>query len=187
MEKRERVRQLIPPIDQIKNDTLRDGVLGVWVRTWDESQWADISDCPFSAEIPGCDLIQHTNFVINTATAMASLVKSLWGYPIDTDILLAAAALHDVCKLAEIAPEKGKPGKKSLIGESLVHGAYGAHLALDAGIPLEVVHIISCHTPQVSKVPNSLEGVLICYADYAAADIFQLRNKRPLLLGKVSV
>ena len=185
MDKRERIRQLLPLIDQIKDEKLRNGVLEVWVKAWEESEWEDVADCPFHVEIQEASLIQHTNFVMTIAMAMASLARDTWHIPVDMDLLLAGAVLHDVCKVLEFAPQEGKPGKQSAIGENLVHGAYGVHLALNAGLPLRVAHLINTHTPQVSKLPKVIEGIFICYADYAAADILLLGKGMPLVLDMI--
>ncbi|MFC1966455.1 HDIG domain-containing metalloprotein [Chloroflexota bacterium] len=185
MEKRERIRQLMPIVDQIKDDKLRNGVLDTWVRAWNESEWEDVADCIFSLEleVQECSLMQHTNFVATVALAMGCCGRDTWHIPVDTDLLLAGALLHDVCKVVEDAPQEGsKLGKKSAIGENLQHGMYGVHLALDAKMPLEVVHIISSHTPRVTQIPKSIEGVYVCYADYAAADSLHLVKGTPLML-----
>lgn len=185
MEKRERIRQLMPLIDQIQGEKLRNGVIETWVRAWEESEWEDMADCPFHPEIENCSLIQHTNFVATIALNMASSAKDIWHISVNTDLLLAGAVLHDVSKVLEYAPQEGKPGKKSAIGENLVHGAYGVHLALNAGLPLEVAHLIGTHTPQVSQVPKVIEGILLCYADSAAADIFFARSGMTLTLDLI--
>ncbi len=140
MGKRERIRQLMPLVDQIKDEELRNGVVEIWVEVWEKSDWQDLADCPFvpTLETQECSLIQHTNFVTAVAIAMASYAQEIWHIPIDTDLLLAGALLHDVSKVVEYAPEKGKPGKQSEIGKNLLHGAYAVHLALNAGLPLSV-------------------------------------------------
>lgn len=186
MEKKERVRQLIPLVDQIKDEKLRNGVVEIWVKVWEESEWEDLADCPFSLalDVQDCNLIQHTNFVTTIALAMGSCARDIWHIPVDTDLLLAGALLHDVSKAVEDAPEEGKPGKQSEIGENLLHGAYGVHLALNAGLSLKVAHLISSHTPRVSQLPNVVEGIFICYADFAAADTVLLRKGMPLLLKR---
>jgi len=186
MEKRERIRQLMPLVEQIKDKKLRNGVVKIWVKAWEESEWEDVADCPFNLalEIRDCTLIQHTNFVATVAMAMASYAQDIWHIPVDTDLLLAGALLHDVSKVVEDAPEKGKPGKQSPIGASLLHGAYGVHLALNAGLPLRVAHLISSHTPRVSQLPELIEGIFICYADYAATDAVLLRKGMPLMLKR---
>ncbi|MBI4334598.1 MAG: HDIG domain-containing protein [Chloroflexi bacterium] len=180
MDKLQRLKQLIPSITGIKNAKLRKGVLAVWVRAWEESAWNDPAECPFIPDSPDCSLVQHTNFIVETVLAMASSAKSIWNIGLNTDFLIAGAVLHDVSKLVEFAP-----GAVSEIGENLVHASYGVHLALNAGLPLQVVNMIGAHTPQVYLLPKSPEGVLLCYADYAAADIFHLLHGKSLLLSSV--
>ena len=182
MEKRELIRQLMPLIDEIKEEKLRNGVVEVWVKAWEESEWEDIADCPFLVEVQECSLIQHTNYVASVAMAMASFARDTWRIQVNTDLLLAGALLHDVSKVLEWAPQEGKPARRSAIAENLVHGSYGVHLALNAGMPLPVAHLIGTHTPQVSRVPKVIEGIFLCYADYAAADVFNLDKGLPLLL-----
>ena len=184
MGKKERICQLIPHIEQIQDKKLREMVIEVWVKSWEESEWEDVADCPFNLDIQNCSIIEHTNFVITTATAMASFARDTWHIPIDIDALLAGAILHDVCKVVEHAPQKGALGKISAIGKNLVHGAYGVHLALNAGLPLKVVHMIGTHTPQVSAAPEIIEGVYICYADHAAADTFYLGMDKPMVMQR---
>ena len=185
MEKGERIHELMPLIDQIKDEKLRNGVVEIWVKAWDESEWEDVADCPFHVEVQGCSLIQHTNFVVTVAMAMASFTRDTWHISVNTDLLLAGAILHDVCKVLECAPQKGKPGKRSAIGENLVHGVYGVYLALNAGLPLSVAHLIGTHTHQVSQVPKVIEGIFICYADHAAADMVFLGKDMPIALGTI--
>ncbi|MFC1993203.1 HDIG domain-containing metalloprotein [Chloroflexota bacterium] len=185
MEKSERIRQLMPLIDQIQDEKIRNGVIETWLKAWEESEWNDIADCPFHPDVENCSLMQHTNFVVTTALHMANSAKEIWHVPVNTDLLLASALLHDVSKALEYAPQEGTLGKKSAIGENLIHGAYGVHLALNAGLPLEVAHIIGVHTPQVSQIPKTIEGILICYADSAAADIFFARSGMTLTLDLI--
>jgi len=187
LNKKDRIRELIPAIGKIRNPKLRSSVTEVWVKAWEESAWEDVAGCPFSLESQDCSLIQHTNFVIGAALAMASSAEEMWKSKVDIDLLTAGAILHDVSKMVEFAPEEGKLGKVSATGENLVHATYGVHLALNAGLPLGVINLIGTHSPQVSKLPKGVEGIVLCYADYAAADIFNLRRGKPLLLGTVEL
>jgi len=186
MDKRDRIRELMPLINEIKDEELRTGVVDVWLKVWEESEWEDLADCPFSLEleVSECNLIQHTNFVANATKTMGLYSRETWNIPVDMDILLAGALLHDVSKAVEDAPEKGKPGKHSVIGKNLQHGMYGVHLALEAGLPIQIAHLISCHTPRVTQLPNIPEGVFICHADIAAADTVLLRKGLPLILKR---
>jgi len=183
--KKERIRKLIPLISRIKDEKLRASVEDVWVKAWEESGWEDVNDCPFHLQIEGVTLIQHTNFVATIALAMATFAKDTWRMSINIDLLIAGAALHDVSKLLEHAPQKGTLGKHSVIDENLVHGTYGVHLALNLRLPLGVINIMGTHTPQVGKKPKSIEGLFICYADYASADPHFLANGLPLIINTI--
>ena len=163
---------------------LRNGVIGVWVKAWEDSEWEDVADCPWDPTIKDCSLVKHHKFVMATAMAMSAHVHDIWQIFVDNDVLLAGAALHDVCDVVDYAPEKGTQGKRSAIGENTVHGTYGVHLALNANLPLEVVHLISFHTTEVLQFPKFIEGILLCHADYTASDIFHLREGKPLQLSK---
>ena len=104
---------------------------------------------------------------------------------INDDLLIAGALLHDVSKMVEQSPAEGKPGVDSRIGEELMHGSYGAHLALNAGLPLDIINIISVHSPKIKKIPHNVEGIFICYADLAAFDAVFLGKDRELYLEKI--
>ena len=185
MEKRKRILELMPLIEEIKDDKLRNGVIDVWVKAWEDSEWEDVADCFFSVKIPNCTLIQHINFVAVIAKAMADFSRNTWQTPINYDLLIAGGILHDVCKVVEHAPEEGKIGKESEIGENLMHGNYGVHLALNSGLPLDVINIISVHSPQVAKAPKNIEGIFICFADLATADMFFLGTDRTLYVERI--
>ena len=178
--KKSRVLELLPIISNIKNKKLKDGVLDVWVRAWEDSDWKDLTDCPFSVnlkvKLEECSLVQHTTCVTNIALAMADNVRDILGIPVNNDLVLAGALLHDVCKVVENAPGD----KHSTIGKNLAHGVYGVHLAINAGLPIEIAHIIGSHTPQVTQVPNIVEGILVSYADMAAVDPILLKKGAPL-------
>ena len=187
MDKRERILQLMPIIEKIQDEKLKNGVIEVWVKAWEESAWPDLADCPFNVNCPNCNLIQHTNFVATIAMAMASLARNTLNISVDTDLLLAGSVLHDVSKVLENVPPEVAPDGKSKIAKNLVHGTYGVHLALNAGLPLEVAHLINVHTPQVSAMPKVIEGIFLCYADLAAYDMLFIGTNIPLNLERLKI
>lgn len=182
MEKAERIRELMPLIDNIKDKKLREGVVKIWVRVWGESKFKDVADCPAFPGIEGCDAIQHTNCVTEVCVAMASIVRKIWGFPINDDLLLAAGLLHDIDKIVAEIPLKDGSVKPSPMGENLIHGSYGAYLVLSEGLPLPLAGLIATHTPEVHKTLKTDEGLILGYADMLAADIFHLRAGRGLTL-----
>ncbi|MFC1961604.1 HDIG domain-containing metalloprotein [Chloroflexota bacterium] len=185
MDKRKRILELMPMINEIKDDKLREGVITVWVQAWEDSEWQDLANVFFNVKVPNCSLIDHTNFVAVISKAMADFSRVTWQTRIDYDLLIAAAILHDVSSVVERAPAEGTVGKDSEIGEKLAHSSYGVYMALKAGLPLDVVNIISVHSPKIAKVPFNNEGVFIFHADMATADMFALSTNRKMHLEEV--
>ncbi|MDD4859524.1 MAG: HDIG domain-containing protein [Dehalococcoidales bacterium] len=184
MQKRQRILELLPAINQINDEKLRDNVVAVWVKAWEASEWDDPSDCVFTVGFKSseCNLIQHTNCVIAGCVAMASAARDIMKVPVDMDLMLAGAAMHDICKLLEFSPLKDKDAKYSETGQNLPHGTIGVHLALSAGLPMNVVHMIATHTRVVAMRPKNIEGIILTYVDYGFADVMHLLHNKPLLL-----
>ena len=44
------------------------------------------------------------------------------------------------------------------------------HIALEVGLPLEVVHIIVTHSTLINMEPKSVEGVIMQKAEYVKLD-----------------
>lgn len=186
MEKEARIRQLLPLIDRIEDEKLKNGVLRVWVKLWEESDWEDPIDCYYSLAFTDFGVVQHTDFTMHMALAMATYYREKLGKPVNLDLLLAGAALHDASDLVENAPPKDRP-RKTAIGQQLVHAVYGAFAALNAGLPLELVHLINTHTPQYSGVPKTIEGVFLRYADDVAVDAIGIGKGRLLHLNMADI
>ena len=105
--------------------------------------------------------------------------EELYQCAIDRDVLIAGALLMDVSKLVETRPGKDGP-ERTEIGTSLPHAIYSAHLALQLGVPLSVVHIITAHSPNGGKAPVTLECQILDWIDQAdiSAAGFQIWSRR---------
>lgn len=182
-DKKEYVRRLFPLVEQIKDSSLKDKVIETWLRLWDESKWERIESVPFMAEmeLSKCSLVQHINFVTEGAQDIGHLVHDKFQLPVDFDVLLAGALLHDASKLVEFEP-KGDGAQKTDFRNKITHGAYGAHIALNVGLPMDVVHLIITHTPRTTLMPCLLEGVILSYVDYLAFDTIRFGSGDKLYL-----
>ena len=78
--------------------------------------------------------------------------------------------VHDVGKLLEYK-KLGKKYTKSGFGELVRHPVSGYALALDAGLPIEVAHIVATHSVEGDKVKRSNEAVIIHHCDFIDFDI----------------
>ncbi|MFC1987016.1 HD domain-containing protein [Chloroflexota bacterium] len=80
------------------------------------------------------------------------------------DYLIAGAILHDLDKPL-IYHRKQDKVVYSEVGEMIPHGTYGVHVALELGLPLEIVHVIITHTAYCAVNPSTVEGVIIQKAE----------------------
>ena len=95
------------------------------------------------------------------------------------DLLIAAAILHDVCKLMEY-----DHSGVSEFGRMMQHGVYSAVKGFEFGLPLKMCHVLLSHTKKCSVAPQTVEGLILHYVDYLDSDITRMFAGKPLLLEK---
>ncbi|MFC2042169.1 HDIG domain-containing metalloprotein [Chloroflexota bacterium] len=161
------VKEYFPLIRRIKDKGLREKVTETWVRIWKESGYSDLREAPFSPypQDANENLVRHTNTTTKLALVAAEQFQDEYEINIDFDILLASAILHDLDK-AVIYQKKGNEVVFSELGNKIPHGAYGMHIALEMGLPLEVAHVIVTHSNLITMEPNTVEGVLAMKAEH---------------------
>ena len=166
-----RIVELLPEIDLIKQEDLRDSVAETWADAIDQGGWSleDLGSIPFTLLIPDCgfDLVHHTRAVTRTAVAIAETLKENYGdaIAIDMDLLVAGSLLHDVGKLLEYAKEGGKT-VKSRKGVLLRHPLSGQALAYKHGLPFEILNMIAYHSKEGDLGKRTVEGIIIHHSDF---------------------
>lgn len=159
------ITELLPEINEIKDRKLRQAVIKVWAKLWRESSCPDLKNAIHAgANYVDDTLIRHINAITKSALAMAQVVEEIYQTPVNYDFLIAAALLHDVDTLVMYRRKEGKLESTEL-RKWVPHGFYGAHVALDMGVPQEIVHAIYAHTPQTKMQPATVEGVIVAYCD----------------------
>lgn len=126
-------------------------------------------------------LILHTISVARIALALSNIVKELYGFPIDSDIVLAVALLHDIFKYYQYAPDRIYGGYKARDDWYLGHDyAIVAELA-KRGAPDKLIRAVSeVH----GLVPfTTLEGLIVHLADSVDARIGE--SVQNMLLARV--
>jgi putative nucleotidyltransferase with HDIG domain len=124
----------------------------------------------------------HFRGVAHMAVALADGLEAVLGsLGIDRDVLLAGALCHDLGKPYEFSPRnlarwQADPGATGF--PAVRHPAYGVHLALTAGLPEAIVHIVGAHSMHAegSFVQPSLENVIVQYADAAFWSMLERAN-----------
>ncbi len=157
------IEKLIPEIEDIEDETLREKVRMVWEYAIKEGGWEDfpLDKIPFTLLIPTeRDLITHTRMV----TKMAMAVGKTRG-DVNMDYLIAGAILHDVGKLLEFTHKDGEV-VKSEYGKRIRHPVSGAMLAEKFDLPWEISHIIASHSKEGDFIKRMPEAVIVNHCDF---------------------
>ena len=166
-----KVRDLLPELDLIKQEDLRESVAATWAEAIEQGGWGleDLRRIPFTLLIPDCrfDLVHHTRAVTKTAIAIAETLKENYGdaVRIDMDLLVAGSLLHDVGKLLEYVSKDGEI-VKSRKGALLRHPLSGQALAYKHGLPFEVLNMIAYHSKEGDLGKRTVEGIIIHHSDF---------------------
>ena len=74
-EKIEKIKQSFPIVMKIEDPELRETVIQCWVKMWEESEWEDLNDCPFTPPFPDISLVQHINCVGELILSAADIME----------------------------------------------------------------------------------------------------------------
>jgi len=175
----EGLQKLLPQIKEIKDPSLRRGVIDIWLDIAASCPWERLEDVPKNNGAGrNRSILGHTRGVARLALAIGEITEAEQGTPFDRDLLLAASLLHDASKPLEYEPDPDgpptngsvPPGRKSAMGQKIQHGVYTAHKIFEKGLPLELAHLIITHTEESNIRSKSFEAVLLKCADRADSD-----------------
>lgn len=160
------IEGLFPEVKKITSKSLRKGVIAVWLLAMKRGRWQKIDKIPFTLLIKTKKtLVEHTRTVTRMAIAVAGKRQD-----VKSDYIIAGGLVHDVGKLLEYK-KAGKKYTRSTDGKFVRHPVSGYALALDAGLPIEVAHIVAAHSVEGERVKRSNEAVIIHHCDFIDFDI----------------
>ncbi len=168
---REKLLELIPEFEWIKDQELKEKVLRVWEKSLAlrKMQPEDMLRMPFTLLIKPCpvNFVEHVRGVVQVAYQSALGLQKVYGekMPIHLDYLLAGALLHDVGKILEYIEKDGE-FVKSFEGKYVRHPFSGVALAFGEDLPEEVQHIIAVHAGEGDGRWRSTEGIIVHHADF---------------------
>ena len=171
------VAKLWPELDWIEDDDLREKTAKTWEIALERSVLGakDLESIPFTLKVPDCPVtfMDHKRTVAWMARDCGeSMIKGLKNaLPINMDTLIAGAILADVGKLLEYELKDGKAVVGSY-GKALRHPFSGVGLAMEAGVPPEVCHIISAHAGEGNMVERSVEAYIVHHCDFMSFEPF---------------
>lgn len=179
---REAVRKLWPELEWIVDVSLREKVTDTWVRALGLSPLTpeDLQEIPFTLLVPNCPVtfMDHKRCVVHIARRAAEAMREFMGgaLPVDMDTVIAGAILADVGKLLEYERVGGK-AVQSERGKLLRHPFTGVALAMEAGVPDRVCHIVAAHSDEGNLVTRSTEAFIVHHADFMSFLPFKARAK----------
>jgi len=180
----EKIWRLIPQIDRIEDENLRDKVKQCFEEAITRGGWSeeDALSIPFTLLIPNCpiSILQHTSSVTQIAFQSAEELSSMFPeFEYDRDILIAGAILHDVGKFLEYTRDKNGRIVKSDFGRLIRHPFSGAALAYEMKLPAKVIHIIATHAHEGDNGYRCIESILVHKADFITFEtIREFLNER---------
>lgn len=181
------VQESLPELSDIQDAALRDKVVEALALALSETEFARLEEMRPSGNYNTPAMrrgtqADHFRGVARMAVALADGLEAVMGpLGIDRDVLLAGALVHDVGKPYEFSPRnlaRWRANPSAAGFPAVRHPAYGVHLALMAGLPEAVVHIVGAHSMHAEGhyVQPSLENVLVQYADAAFWQILEQAN-----------
>ena len=175
---KEKVKKIWPEIDWIKDEDLKQKVLGCWVYAIENSVLSpeDLEVIPFSLLIKDCNVtfMNHKRTCVQLSVDIAKKMKENFGdeIQIDMDLLVAGAILIDVGKLLEYDKVDGNL-TTSKAGKLLRHPFSGVALADRFGLPPEVQHIIAYHAKEGDLAKRNVEAIIVHHADFVSFEPFK--------------
>lgn len=153
----EAVKKIIPEIDLIEDQALREKAAACWKQVLELGNWEEkgIESAPLAAGHVSDDCPEKS---IDHCRRVARLCQLVWDdlgewanqiNHVDHDTLLCGAVLHDIGKFLEYDLVDGKACQSEL-GKYYSHVVSGAFIAKSNGLPDKIVHMILEHSDMQS-------------------------------------
>lgn len=179
---RDKIKELFPELQEIRNDDLREKVVSVWEESITRGGWQpqELTEIPFTLLAGKIDMrfIEHVRSCVQMCLAVERVLNCVWGdrVPIDHDTLVAGALLADVGKPMEYARKDGRI-VKGRAGDLLRHPFSGVGLCYKHDLPDEVMHIVATHSKEGDHVQRTIESIIFHHTDFIDFDIAKAVGK----------
>jgi putative nucleotidyltransferase with HDIG domain len=166
------VLKLWPELEWIADEDLREAAARTWELALARSPLTpeDLETIPFTLLVPDCKVsfMAHKRLVVHVSRDAAVQMNKFLSPDLvcDLDTVIAGAILADVGKLLEYDHGPGGETVKSDTGKYLRHPFTGVGLAMEAGVPDRVCHIIAAHAGEGDLVTRSPEAYVVHHADF---------------------
>ena len=174
----DKVLEIWPEINWIKDDALREKTLDAWTYAIEQSplEPKDLEEIPFSLLIKDCNIsfMNHKRTCVQLAVDLAKKMMENFGDEINVnmDIMISGAILIDVGKLLEYEMKDGKLSTSDY-GKVVRHPFSGVAIAARFGLPPEVQHIIGTHSKEGDLGKRTVESIIVHHADFVSFEPFK--------------
>ena len=175
---KDKVLEIWPEINWIKDNTLREKTLDAWVYAIEQSplEPKDLEEIPFSLLIKDCNIsfMNHKRTCVQLAVDLAKKMMENFGDEINVnmDVMISGAILIDVGKLLEYEMKDGKLSTSDY-GKVVRHPFSGVAIAARFGLPPEVQHIIGTHSKEGDLGKRTVESIIVHHADFVSFEPFK--------------
>jgi len=177
---KEKVLALLPEINEIKDESLREKVIACWSEAMAYRKWTvdELRSIPFTllAENVQIYFIEHVRTCTRMAIAVDKVLDEAYGKrktPVNRDVLIAGSLLADVGKLIEFDKHPDGSVYKSDYGKNLRHPFSGVGLAFKHDLPPEVMHVIAVHSKEGAGEKRSSEAIIFHHVDFIDFDLIK--------------
>jgi len=166
------VLALWPELEWIQDEKLREATAKTWQLALERSPLTvdDLNTIPFTLLVPDLKVtfMAHKRCVVHVARDCGEQMNKFFtdDLPVDMDVVVAGAILADVGKLLEYDLDDSGESCKSDMGKYVRHPFSGVGLAMEAGVPPQVCHIIAAHAGEGNMVTRSTEAYIVHHADF---------------------
>ena len=172
------VLELLPEIEEIKDNDLRAKVIACWSEAMEYRDWTieELQSIPFTLLVENVKIgfIEHVRTCTRMAIAVDKVLEEAYGarrMPVNRDHLIAGSLLADVGKLLEFDKKSDGTVFKSDYGKHLRHPFSGVGMAFKHGIPSQVMHVIAVHSKEGTGEKRSPEAIIFHHVDFIDFDL----------------
>ena len=173
---RKSVKRSLPEVEEIQDKELKERVVDAWALALAEANFESLDDIPCSPvpeaeEVPGANQALHLSATARLAVAIAETMEEMVGVlGVERDELIAGGLCHDLGKPYEYSPANRARWHEDprVSGQPAIrHPVYGVHVALMAGLPESIAHIVGGHSAEGENITRSLANTIVHHADHA--------------------
>ena len=174
----DQLHDVLPEIELIEDEALRAKTVAAWELALDAAGISPeaMTEMPFSLQARGCaiTLAEHIRTVTRSALAVADEMASSYceRVKLDRDLVAVGGLVHDIGKVLEFE-RTGNGYVKGYYGKMLRHPFSGVWICSQAGLPVEVLHIVAVHSKEGDGGHRSIEANIIFHCDFANFEPFK--------------